>query len=307
VLLDLWEAIDLRAVKTEFAKCMLRGACEMEHWEMASQLWSIYSEEYPAETSADELLTLRNAMFVTVCTYGKMRAAKWVWGLGPRLADQAMYQAFGEACRGGYIEIAEWIWAFEFQAPRHDPDYNVLMITCERGRMRLAKWLYSLGFRMSVRANDDYVLRNMCESRNLEMAKWLWSMYDPEEDLSALQSELFLTACVDECAPLAKWVWSLSSDGEIDLRHNHDQLFREACSDGQIDMIQLLIECSDKHPEIRYLAYRDNYFIVGAEWSAHVHVIEGIVIGSMNPATETDAYAVLEMVQYKKSARSCYR
>jgi len=268
---NIWHRTDL----------FMRKACERGHLPIIEWLWSVYWETGAAESN--RILSLWQNIFRNACSDGYLGIAQW--------AIQMQYPWIPGSVTEEYQSCVARRCGRQCSAP------------IETARVI---WALNLDYIISRDQHADMIAA--CYSNHLAFLEWRWSINPLGEDASDLQldqwNQLFQISCGTRHPPvIPRWMWSV--DPRIDLHVSEDRLFRAVW--GEISgavVAEVLIECSQDDPFIRFARHRDTYYIVGAAHGDHTYCIDGVEISSQREVPEEQVKEVLELTLRKKSARS---
>jgi hypothetical protein len=154
----------------ELAKILAR-ACTTSNLGLAQ--WSARQLNFGLDPTQ-----LASLMFAT-CTEGNVRMAKWLvaaFNIGRNTAGSATL-LFRDACKGGRLGVAAWLWTVFALTPR------------------------------DARAADNYALRHACAGGHLDVVEWLVETFGLDAaDAAARDSAAFKAACRNGRLLVADWL-----------------------------------------------------------------------------------------------------
>lgn len=139
--------------------------------------------------------------------------------------------ALCRAARTDYLEMTQWLW----------------------------KELYSREEDEQVRfsnAKDGFLAA--CRANQLPSAQWLRTICDPS-DLSAIEDEFFRTRVTGH-VEMAQWLWECSPG--IQIEEDDHRMLSTTCYNRFYDLAAFLVTCPLASPELKYVHYRDQFYII---------------------------------------------
>ena len=217
--------------------------------------------------------------------------------------------AFTNACEGGYLEVAKWLYDNYASGPVDSPtvlgaDINaVFMKVCCWGHLRLAQW-FAETFVLEVSPND--LLYESCRCGRLEIAKWVTETYDVDAEcrvdnvvlkaavrgrnLDIIQwlinkfgnisdadssNNILIMACKGGALDMAKWSVATFGLTREDVRAHNNQALISACKGGHLCVAQWLAETFDLKDEDARA--QDNKALATACAGGHLSVVQWLI------------------------------
>lgn len=120
-----------------------------------------------------------------------------------------MQRHFNAACNRGNLEIAKYIYGkAEYGGVDHNEEEDYLFWNaCRNGYLPMAQWIYSLGG-VNIHVDDDCVFRDSCNNGHLHVAQWLYTL--GEIDIYAKKDFAFIQACKGNHINVINWLVSLN-------------------------------------------------------------------------------------------------
>jgi hypothetical protein len=108
-------------------------------------------------------------------------------------------EAFCEACNGGHISLAKWLYELVGPSLLVKVDASAFVKACLRADIRMAQWLHQLGYADTKMIPNDEVFEMFAIGR-LRFTRWLCELAKVDE-LKGYGKSFLLSACVGQDIP----------------------------------------------------------------------------------------------------------
>lgn len=208
-------------------------ACRSGHLAVAQWLHRIYGT------------TVESSDLSAICGNGHLAVARWAcdtFGLSVKSMD--VHAAFGEACKGGHLEMAKWIHvACDIQPELVKTlDSSLFREVCTNGHLDVAQWMHRT---FSLTARDMEAGCWIYGSGDLDITCWLLHTFKWGAEVGVYLG--FEEICEMGHLHMAKWLLRRNPGlaDTITETGTHLYSFRCACDKGHLKLAQWLCDTFD--------------------------------------------------------------
>lgn len=157
-------------------------------------------------------------------------------------------KSFEAACNWGNIGIAKYLHAHKDLDVRiyvHADGFNTNFTdACGGGHLELAQWILSKDASIKCFAKGGVAFRQALLNGHIDVVQWLMHQ-DPTATLNVIDGlcDEFICACTNGYLDVAKWI--LRNNPGIDISANNYSCYRNALSNGHVDVVRWMRSCRD--------------------------------------------------------------
>lgn len=212
--------------------------------------------------------------FFGACESGQLQTAKCLYLKKHLLLRESLTDAFQYACRGGQLEIAEWLI---YAAASTGATVSTTMDVSRNGRSRCMP--------LNVSANHDYAFRSACGNGHMHVVQWLMKHFHSKINMCAENNEAFELACENGHLDIAKLLYQHHpEDIQTCITRTDAYMFREACKNGHASVVQWLLAT---FPSLIDVSFANHYALRKAAENAHDEVMH-LLLGLTDTNDTTD-------------------
>lgn len=201
-------------------------------------------------------------LFRTACKYEYIDVATYLLEINPHINVSCRNdEAFLICCENCNINLLELL--VEYNPNIKDSKYlntelyiteHAFIISCNKGNIKLAKWLLNYDNNINISLLNEKPFERACYSGNKFMVQWLLNV-KPDINIRIYNDEIFIisahTGYTEICDIL------INKCKNILNYKNIDNIFKNACKKGKIDVIYWLLHM-EEIKNFKYLNY--NYY-----------------------------------------------
>lgn len=237
---------------------------------------------------------ISSCAFVTACKYGQKSIALWILNFymmtdGVRINIHYSHELpFRSACENGMRITAQMLMDLEslgFGRINIDQTDScgktAFHLACINGHFEIANWLIEQKKNNStscIRGWTRPVLIDACEKGNLSLIIWL---FDLDANLLMKNNiyELIKVSTMHGHLDIIKELFAIAQryDYQINLHKDEDTLFRTACSNGHIHIVQWLLEVGNGSYGLDYLCVGPKGTIFSACRNGHIDMVQYLI------------------------------
>ncbi len=193
----------------------------------------------PGDQKADKI----TEVFMFGCRTGFLEMVQWSFHIGKSYLDKDA--GFMLACSTSHFEIVKWLCSND--TSKLVTDHIIFKLVCRSNNFEALKLINSVECNTFEKfMNEEFI--HAYTAGNLEIAKWLFS------NGAGFNDEIFKSGHLE----IIKWLYD---DLKMDIHANDDEVFKSACSNGQIEIVKWLISIDTFNPDEGFkLACINGYF-----------------------------------------------
>lgn len=184
--------------------------------------------------------------FMASCKNNHMDVAKYLYqfALTKYNSNEVYHLTFEYACKNCYLDLAKYIHYLDKPINRNlSSKYlsNLFEYCIDNNQLEISKWLYSLNNEIDTNSHQNLSFSKSCQNGNLETVKWIYQVLNDKIRLDPSPEILFQAICRQGHLEIVKFLFSKFN---IDIHHDNEQAFHNACRNDNIEIAKWLYEIS---------------------------------------------------------------